>query len=168
MQSGATQENKSKFEMLYDQYRGLMFYVADCILHNTQDAEDAVHNAFVYLAENLNKISDPVCPKTKSYIVAIVESKAIDIYRKKQRHPQLPWEEETVGFSVEYTDSHTIAACMAKLPARYREVLLLKYAHGYTGREIGKLMGISAVNADKLIQRAKVKLEILCKEEGLL
>ena len=83
MQSGATQENKSKFEMLYDQYRSLMFYVADCILHNTQDAEDAVHNAFVYLAENLNKISDPVCPKTKSYIVTIVESKAIDIYRKK-------------------------------------------------------------------------------------
>ena len=168
MQSGATQENKSKFEMLYDQYRSLMFYVADCILHNTQDAEDAVHNAFVYLAENLNKISDPVCPKTKSYIVTIVESKAIDIYRKKQRHPQLPWEEELVGFSVEYTDSHTIAACLVKLPARYREVLLLKYTHGYTSREIGKLMGVSTVNADKLIQRAKVKLEILCKEEGLL
>ena len=109
-----------------------------------------------------------MCPKTKSYIVTIVESKAIDIYRKKQRHPQLLWEEETVGFSVEYTDSHTIAACMAKLPARYREVLLLKYAYGYTCREIGRLMGISAVNADKLLQRAKAKLERLCKGEGLL
>lgn len=168
MRAGLAHENKSKFEQLYAQYRNLMYYVADSILHNPQDAEDAVHNAFVYLAENLNKISDPVCPKTKSYIVTIVESKAIDIYRKKQRHPQLPWEEETVGFSVEYTDSHTIAACMAKLPARYREVLLLKYAYGYTCREIARLMGISAVNADKLLQRAKAKLERLCKEEGLL
>lgn len=159
---------KSKFEQLYLRYRGLMYYVAEQILHNPQDAEDAVHNAFLYIAENMQKISDPACPKTKSYIVTIAESKAIDLYRKKQRHPQLPWEEETVGMTVEHTEAHTIAACIAKLPSRYRVVLLLKYSHGYTGREIGKLMGITAANADKLLQRAKAKLEILCKEEGLL
>lgn len=109
-----------------------------------------------------------MCPKTKSYIVTIVESKAIDIYRRKQRHPQLPWEEETVGMTVEHTEAHTIAACLTKLPTRYREALILKFSHGYTSREIGKLMGITTVNVDKLIQRAKAKLEILCKEEGLL
>lgn len=157
-----------KLGLIYARYGNLMYYVADSILHNSQDAEDAVHNAFLYLAENLNKISDPECPKTKSYVVTIVESKAIDIYRKKQRHPLLPLEEEALGFFAEYTDAHTIAACMGKLPARYREALLLKYACGYTGREIGKLMGISSANADKLLQRAKAKLEILCKEEGLL
>ena len=161
-------KGSKKFEQIYLRYRNLMYYVAEQILHNPQDAEDAVHNAFVYLAENLQKISDPMCPKTKSYVATIVESKAIDIYRKKQRHPQVPWEEETVGISVEYTQGHTIAACMGQLPARYREALTLKYTHGYTSKEIGKLMGITAANAEKLIQRAKAKLEILCREEGLL
>ena len=161
-------KGSEKFEQIYLRYRNLMYYVAEQILHNPQDAEDAVHNAFVYLAENLQKISDPMCPKTKSYVATIVESKAIDIYRKKQRHPQVPWEEETVGISVEYTQGQTIAACMGQLPARYREALTLKYAHGYTSKEIGKLMGITAANAEKLIQRAKAKLEILCREEGLL
>jgi len=161
-------KGSEKFEQIYLRYRNLMYYVAEQILHNPQDAEDAVHNAFVYLAENLQKISDPMCPKTKSYVATIVESKAIDIYRKKQRHPQVPWEEETVGFSIDHTEGHTISACMGQLPARHREALMLRYAYGYTAKEIGKLMGITPANAEKLIQRAKAKLEILCREEGLL
>ena len=64
---------KSKFEQLYHQYRALMFHVANGILHNDRDAEDAVHNAFVSIAENISKIEDPNCPKTKGYIVTIVE-----------------------------------------------------------------------------------------------
>ena len=41
-----TPEDRSKFEQIYLEYRGLMFHVANEILHNEQDAEDAVHQAF--------------------------------------------------------------------------------------------------------------------------
>ena len=41
-----TAEERSKFEQLYLEYKGLMFHVAFDILHNEQDAEDAVHQAF--------------------------------------------------------------------------------------------------------------------------
>ena len=50
-----TPEEKSKFEQLYLEYRGLMFHVAYDILHNEHDAEDAVHQAFVKIAENIKK-----------------------------------------------------------------------------------------------------------------
>ena len=76
---------KTKFETVYHQYRGLMYYVAYRILNNASDAEDAVHDAFIKIAENIKKISEPVCPKTQSYVVTIVENKAIDLYRRKQR-----------------------------------------------------------------------------------
>ena len=46
-------EDKHKFEILYTEYRGLMFYIANQILNNKQDAEDAVHTAFVSIAENI-------------------------------------------------------------------------------------------------------------------
>lgn len=59
-----TPEEKSLFEQIYLEYRGLMYHVAYEILHNEQDAEDAVHQAFVKIAENIKKIDDPVCPKT--------------------------------------------------------------------------------------------------------
>lgn len=72
-----TPEEKSLFEQIYLEYCGLMFHVAYEILHNEQDAEDAVHQAFVKIAENIKKIDAPVCPKTHSYVVTIVEHQAI-------------------------------------------------------------------------------------------
>ena len=78
-------EDKSKFEQLYIMYKGLMFHVAMKILKNEFDAEDAVHQAFLSLIENLKKISDVKCPKTRAYIVIITERKAIDIIRSRSK-----------------------------------------------------------------------------------
>ena len=64
-------EDRSKFERIYEQYKQLMFYTAFQILKRPQDAEDAVHLAFLSIAENISKISDPDCPKTRAYIVTI-------------------------------------------------------------------------------------------------
>lgn len=74
-------EDKSKFEQLYIMYKGLMFHVAMKILKNEFDAEDAVHQAFLSLIENLKKISDVKCPKTRAYIVIITERKAIALIK---------------------------------------------------------------------------------------
>ena len=161
-------EEKHKFEVLYTKYRGLMFYIANGILNNEQDAEDAVHSAFVSIAENIQKIEDPLCPKTKGYIVTIVENKAIDMYRRKQRFPQAILEEETAGLAVTYDGSDAIARCFSLLPAQAKHILLLKYRYGYDNREISKMLNISEANAIKRIQRAKQKLEELCLEEELL
>ena len=51
-----------------------MFHVAYEILHNEQNAEDATHQAFVRIAENIRKIDVPVCPKTRSYVVTIAQA----------------------------------------------------------------------------------------------
>ena len=47
-------EERSKFEQLYARYRQLMFYTAFQILKRPQDAEDAVHQAFLSIAENIS------------------------------------------------------------------------------------------------------------------
>ena len=44
-------EEQSRFEELYTTYRKLMFHVAKGILGNDQDAEDAVHDAFLSIAK---------------------------------------------------------------------------------------------------------------------
>ena len=161
-------QQKSAFEQIYIQYRALMYSVAYSILGNSQDAEDAVQHAFMKIAENINKISEPVCPKTKAYVVTIVENTAINLYRKKKRHPSVSYDEEAAGITVEYSGGSDLARCMAQLPARYRQVLLLKYHHGYSTKEIAKMLGLTAANAAKIEQRAKAKLEILCKEAEIL
>ncbi len=48
-----SEDDRSKFEVIYERYRGLMFYTAMQILNHQQDAEDAVHQAFVSIIENM-------------------------------------------------------------------------------------------------------------------
>ncbi len=158
---------KTKFETVYHQYRGLMYYGAYRILNNASDAEDAVHDAFIKIAENMKKISDPVCPKTQSYVVTIVENKAIDLYRRKQRRGALPLE-ETEELSVSPQEPMGLAECILKLPPSYRQVILLKYHQGFSCGEIAAMLGITLSAAQKLDQRAKEKLRQIAEKEGIL
>ena len=50
-----TEEDKTKFEVIYEKYHKLMFYVANQILKDNYLAEDAVHDSFVKFIENLDK-----------------------------------------------------------------------------------------------------------------
>ena len=161
-------EDQSKFEKIYLEYKGLMYYVAYKILNNAQDAEDAVHNAFIKIAENINNIDEAVCPKTQNYVVTIVENKAIDTYRSKKRKEAVEYIDEMTGITVENQSLQGLASCMAKLPSRYRQIILLKYYHGYNNREISKQLDLTEANVIKIDQRAKKKLLQICRDEGVL
>ena len=163
-----SQEDQSKFEKVYLTYKGLMYHVAYKILNNEHDAEDVVHSAFVKIVENIQKIDVPVCQKTQNYVVTIVENKAIDLYRENKRKNSSLYLDEISGIEVEATRVHGLAACMAKLTPRYRQIILLKYYQGFSCKEIAKQLDITEANAIKLDQRAKNKLLQICREEGVL
>ena len=91
-----TADDRTRFEALYLAYRGLMYHVAYHILKNPQDAEDAVHQSFVKLAEHMVTIPDGPCPRTRNLVVTVAERKAIDLYRSRQRHPETELDEQTV------------------------------------------------------------------------
>ena len=65
--------DKSKFEILYSEYKNLMYYTANRILRNSRDAEDVVHQAFLKVIEILDTISSPRCHKTRALLVTITE-----------------------------------------------------------------------------------------------
>ena len=163
-----TPGDRSKFEFLYMEYRGLMFHVANKILHNEQDAEDTVHQAFLKVAENIEKIGDPKCPKTQGYIVTIAENKAIDLYRRRQKRQVVELSDDLPGVTAIYEGENTLAACILKLPARYREVILLRYYQGYSVKEVAAILGLSLSAASKLNQRAKNRLRELYEKEDRL
>ena len=159
-------QDKSRFQQLYEHYRGLMFYTANRILRNEQDAEDAVQQAFFAIAKNMDKISQPVCNKTKVYVVTIVENKAIDLYRARQRRPAEPLEDSDAGLDFPLPD-HGLANAIGRLPARQREFILLKYAEGYTNEELSNMLGLTLSGVRSLDARAKRQLRKLLQEEGI-
>lgn len=157
--------DKLRFEEVYALYSGLMFRVAMKILGNEADAEDAVHEAFVAIIKNFKKISDIRCPKTRAYIVIITEHKAIDMIRRHSPLAVEDFERYTYGVEIPLPGDHALADAMAALPAAYREILLLRYYHGYTVREIAPLLDVKKEAAQKLLWRAKTALQKRLKEE---
>lgn len=161
-----TFEDKTKFEELYSAYRGLMYHVAYQYLKHEQDAEDAVHHAFVKIAENIKRI-EPVCPKTKQFVVTIVENRAKDVLKMRGRHPETMLNEQICGtYDDTMADSDFLMECILKLNGPQQQVILLKYCHGYELREIAKMMQITYESARKIDQRGKKKLEEMLKEGG--
>ncbi|MBD5084623.1 MAG: sigma-70 family RNA polymerase sigma factor [Clostridiales bacterium] len=162
-------EEKIKFEELYNKYRGFMLKVASRILRGEQDAEDAVHNAFLSLAKNMKLVPELDSLKLRGFLYIVTENKAIDILRERKRRDleESLYEDQPLYAPVD-DGEQDLAWCISQLPPRYQEVILLKYSHGYTTREIASILGISFAAASKLDQRAKARLKELCEKEGLL
>lgn len=164
-------KGRADFEQLYNRYRGLMHYVAKQILRNEQDAEDAVHQAFLAIIKNASNIFhknfDVKCPETRSLVVIIVERKAIDLLRQRSRRPEAELDEAITGWEIPLPGDGPLSDAMAKLPARYREVLMLHFAHGHTTKEIARLFDIKQESVQKLLRRAKERLRDVLEQEGI-
>lgn len=162
-----TPEDRDKFERIYLKYSKLMFHVANRILNNPHDAEDAVQQAFVSIIRNLNNFSEVDCHKTRSCVVLITERKAIDMIRTSHRDKLLPLNEEINGMEIPLPGDMGIADAMARLPGRYREVLLLKFDNGYSNKELAAMLGVSEAGVRQLISRARKALEEELQKEGM-
>lgn len=158
--------DRDKFERLYHKYKFLMLHVAKQILQNHHDAEDAVHQAFISIIENIEKISDVDSPKTRSFIVIISKRKAIDLLRQNNRRQTVELNEDIAGLEMPFNLDNPIAAAIAKLPVQYREVLLLRFDNGFTTKEIASMLDISDSGVRKLIARAKRSLQEMLEKEG--
>lgn len=167
-----TEEEKSKFEQLYINYKNMMYYVAFRILKDTHSAEDAVHQAFLRVINHLDKINIKDCHKTKAFLVVIVENISIDIYRKRRRENTIPFDEITIyedksNNISNFEQTYYISDTIKKLPIIYSSVLRLKFAQGYTDVEISNILNISEDNVRKRISRGKKMLEKLLSEGDL-
>lgn len=165
-------EGKLKFEVIYERYKNLMFYTANSVLGDTRDSEDIVQDAFMKIIEIIDDIDDPNSPQTRCLIVTITENKAIDLYRKRKAKTVVPFEEEHTGVPEQslidqIEENDRLVKAIALLPGKYREVLLLKYAQGYSVDEIAKILSTTKENVKKTIQRARKKLgDYLDREEA--
>ena len=163
---------KSKFEIIYNSYKNLMLFQANKILGDTNDTEDVVHESFLKIIKIIDEIEVAKCPKTRNLVVTIVERTAIDLYRRRQKVPIVAMDEEYINVPEpkdieDLHDKTDLAAAMAMLPTRYREVLLLRYDSGFTEAEVAVILSMSQENVHKTVQRAKKKLgEILERQEA--
>lgn len=172
-----TEEEKSRFEQAYEKYRKIGFYYAREILHDDALAEDALHDAFLSLARNMDKIGEIDCNKSFNYFVTIVKNTSISALRRQRRTQMVEIDDEQSLFQLEDRGAGPEQQLLAKvgyeellqairtLKPSYQAPLLLKYANGYTEAEIAKALGMTVSNVSVRIHRAKQKLIPLLREQ---
>lgn len=141
------------------------------ILRDTGLAEDAVHNAFIRILQNIAKLDDVESPRTKSFVVIVAENVAKTMYAKNMRQNVVPLDEtyQSPVSIAEAAESRIsaeyVAQKIAELPEQYSRVMMLKYLNQLTNREIASALKISEAAVRKRLERARRELSRLLEEE---
>lgn len=165
------EEDKLSFEELYYKYRQRMYAVAYSILQNNEDAEDAVQNAFIAIASNFKKIHKLSGQELKPLLVIIVRNHAINIYNGNKRRAErsAKYKDNRSHVDVNFLENYEyeeLINVISELPVIYRDTIFLHFVHGFTPKEIGKMLDIKVEAVWKRLERARKLLRKALNERG--
>lgn len=158
------------FVQIYDKYKNLCYKIAYDIVKNASVSEEILQDTFLQVAKNIKKLSlknEIDCNKTRNYVVIISKRLAINYYNRYIKYytsdmsdePELPAKDV-----VNVTNS--IADEINRLDSLSADIIKLRYAYGYTTREVAKIVGMNENAVRQRIFRAKESLQKNLTEKG--
>ncbi len=150
------------FESLYNRYWELLLREGYKVLRNREEAEDVVQNLFVDL---YNRLGMTEVNDIKGYLL---QANRYAIYKRIRQYiamekyridlPEdfcLSGQAMETGYMTEYAElERALAAGIARLPEKCREVFLLSRNHGLSYAQIALQLGISERTVEKHISKA--------------
>lgn len=153
-------DDKVKFEKVYKSFKNIMLNRAYEIVKDRQLAEDAVHNAFLKIINNLPKIYDADSNETKWYVIVIVTNEAKKIYNKENKILKAELMDVESDFNLEaiVEDKNIVEKVKREidlLPEIYRDTMSLKYYNDLSNKEISSVLSIPISTVKKRLQRGR-------------
>ena len=166
-----SEEDKDLFEEIYRKYKGSMGKISFSILHNKEDVEDAVNDAFLCIANNFTKIKSLSCQDLKSYLIIIIRNASLKIYNnnKKRSDNNEVLDGKEIPVDVDFfskMEYEAVISIMSKLPLIYRDVMFLYYRDELSTKEIAKMLSITESVVYKRIERSKKMLAAALEKGG--
>ena len=149
---------------LVSQYSGTLYRVAYSVLRNSEDAEDAVQEAFLRVLrhrDTLHEVRDQ-----RVWLIRIVWNVVLDRKRRMKTRPETDDVAElarvlpAAGLSAEQraaaAQHHAhVLACVEQLPAKERQVMMLSAFEELTSVEIAAVVGITESSVRSRLFRAR-------------
>lgn len=167
------EDDRSKFEIIYYEYRERMFNAAFDVVKNNEDAEDAVHNAFVGIANNMQSIGDAVSQRTLSYVIKAAKNAAINIYNKNNKITTVEYtdnihisDDDFFSKIFHKEDYNEVVNAISKLKDIYKFPMYYYFICDMKTKEIASLLNISTSAVKVRIHRGKNELLIILGESN--
>ena len=164
-----TLEMNARFDELYAQYADDVLRVAYFYLADRHKAEDVCQDVFVKLYTHGHTIAPG---REKAWLLRVTVNCCRDLWRSAWLKrvvlgaPTLdviPAQDETVEQREEKAE---LMRAVSKLPAAFKETVLLHYYQGLGISEIAQMLDLPEGTISSRLSRARKKLEVLLKEEA--
>ncbi|MGN1308010.1 MAG: RNA polymerase sigma factor [Faecousia sp.] len=168
--------DQETFENIYHSYRKQMLLVAQRVLNNPQDAEDALQTTLLKLAQHIKSVPTGDPKQLRAYVLTAAKNTALSMLREKKAREktvdiselQLPSEEEALFEQVQASmDYELLLRAFRRLKPQYREVLMLICVQGQSVQETAELLHRKAGTVRQQLSRGKQLAVALCREEGM-
>ena len=161
-----TPEEKLRFEDIYRDHRSLMLHVAQAVLHNREDAEDAVHNAFLRLIKHFSRFQKTPSEELRPLLIDSARNEAISLLRKRREAcPLEDWDAFSDSASA-VSSYHDLVETFTRLPPTYRAVMEMKLLLGWSDGEIAAKLGLSKTAVSTRASRGRQLLREIVTKEG--
>ncbi|HEY5748108.1 MAG TPA: sigma-70 family RNA polymerase sigma factor [Chryseolinea sp.] len=165
----------SVYAELVNKHKSYAFTIANKILQNRAEAEEAAQDAFIKAYHHLSSFNREA--KFSTWLYRIVFNTAIS-YKRKSRHTFQSIENTVLEYApdgegtLERTDKRKyLALAMARLNEADRTALTLFYLDEFSLEEIAEITGMQANTAKVRIHRARLRLadelKLILKQEAL-
>lgn len=153
---------------MVDQYQTALLQMCYMVLHDRALAEDAVQETFLKAYRSMDAFRGDCSEKT--WLMRIAVNTCRDMRRSAWfRHVDRRIEMESIPSSALQIDgdedAEEVAWAVVKLPARYREVILLYYDQDMTLKEIADVLGIGVSSVSERLKAARTKLRKALEKE---
>ena len=158
-----TNDESEKLRLLYELYEQPMYRIAYAVLHDEGLAEDAVSDAFIRIMHRIERFSDCKSEKTKAYIVKVIKSTSINIYRKNKRRYS---EEVSIDNAIqvadkaqEQCDTESVNDILRGLGETDRRIVTLRCIEEMSWKEVADKLSLTEANVRKRFERTKKRLK---------
>jgi RNA polymerase sigma-70 factor (ECF subfamily) len=126
------------------------------------DVDDLVQDVFLNAMQRLPDLRDPRA--FGGWLAAMARNKATDHFRRAPRMEEMP--DDLPAASQERTEALEVLGAIRRLPAAYRETLVLRLVEGMTGPEISARTGLTPASVRVNLHRGMKLLRERLKGDG--
>lgn len=150
------------YEHLYEHTADRLLGFALRLLHDHQEAEDAVQQAFLELARTPSPPTEG--RSLEAWLFTSVRFTCGDVFRRRLRRPEVPYDTFP---DVQREDVYElgldpeIEVALASLTPQQRVILHLKHVEGFNGHQIAEIVGSNRVAVYAAAGRAERRLKTL-------
>lgn len=163
----AIKGNDEAFELLISSVRNKLYRTAYSYVRNEQDALDIYQETIYKAYTSLKTLKNPA--SFQSWMIKILIFKSIDFIRKESRHfttdDEKLFAELISNESVDYiAHSMDLSEAFKFLEPKYQTIILLRYYHDLSIREIATIMNYPEGTVKSHLSRAQKELRPILKE----